>query len=149
MARQMVMIKTTTGFIPLDAISADQYRLIKTGKPVTVSVTQTRNLKFHRKMFALLQVVYDAQPEPQAFLTVEDLLDALKVAVGHSKKMRQFDQNIVIPKSIAFDKMDQANFEDSYERVVEVILKHILPNTTRIDLDKQVFSILDGRNYDA
>lgn len=147
MARQMVMVKTTTGFIPVDAISAESYAKIKVGKSVKVSVTESRNLKHHRKMFALLQLVLDGQPDPHQFISVDDLLQALKVAVGHSVTAIHFGKTIVMPKSISFESMQQDQFEFFYESVIDVILKHILPHTTRQDLDKEVFSILDGRNY--
>lgn len=133
--------------MPADIEAAEAIGKMKHGEVVRADIRRTRNLKHHRKLFALLRVVFDAQPEPHEFLTKGDLLDALKIAVGHCTKSRHFGHDIVVPKSISWAAMDQATFEPFYDRIVDVILRHVLPHTERADLDREVYSILDNRNY--
>ena len=46
---------------------------------------------------------------------------------------------------MAFDNIDQTEFEQVYERIVDVILTRILPGVGRKDLEDQVHDILAGR----
>ena len=48
----------------------------------------------------------------------------------------------MLADSISFGSMDQEKFEEVYSKVVDVILKHILKNYTRDDLDNVVNEIL-------
>jgi hypothetical protein len=45
--------------------------------------------------------------------------------------------------------MDQDEFEQLYERAVELILTRILPGVGREDLDRQVAEIMAGRKEEA
>lgn len=71
---------------------------------------------------------------------------AIKVALGYGETVKLPDgRAILIPGSISFAAMDQGEFEQFYERAVELILTRILPGVDRPELDAQVMDILDGR----
>ncbi len=124
----------------VDAISAEAIAGIKAHETVTVSIRRSRNGKHHRKLFALLKIVFDNQT---AFATTEQLLDALKLATGLFDIGKTVDGiPFTSPRSISFASMCQSEFEQWYDKAVEVILTKILPGVNRADLEAQVLEIL-------
>ena len=86
-------------------------------------------------------------PHQQQYATVQDLLLALKVATGHFDTGKTIDGiPFMVPKSISFAAMSQTNFEQWYDRVVDIITTRILPSVNRDELTDQVNAILEGRN---
>jgi len=137
---EVLLVREGNRLAAADPISAEAIANIKSKETVTASIRRPRNPKHHRKLWALLQVVFESQ---KTFPTTEELLNALKVATG------LFDTGLTIegmpyarPKSISFAAMDQASFEQWYDRAVEVILTKILPNTAQADLEARVHEIL-------
>ncbi len=55
------------------------------------------------------------------------------------------DKFMVEAKSIAFDKMKQDEFEEFYDRAIELITTVILPGINREDVNREVDAILAGR----
>jgi hypothetical protein len=96
-------------------------------------------------LFALLKVVFDAQ---STFATIEQLLEALKLATGLFETGKTIDGlPYARPTSISFASMDQNSFSAWYEKAIDVILTKVLPNTNRKDLETQVLEILGEHNY--
>lgn len=117
------------------------------GDLIAVELTFPRNAKFHRKFFAMLQVGFEAW-EP-----------AFEVSVGGqpvAKNFERFRKDVTIlagfyepafaldgtleleAKSISFANMDDAEFEQVYSAVANVLLAKVLRNYTREDLDEHV-----------
>ena len=72
-------------------------------------------------------------------------MNALKVATGLFDVGKTIDGiPFMIPKSISFAAMSQTEFEQWYDRVVEIITTRIVPNVNSDDLEYQVQEILDG-----
>lgn len=123
--------------------SIEACRKIKEGQAVKATFSVPRSLKFHRLFFALLTIVYEAQEEPRLFPTAESLLECLKIALGHVREMKDLEGNIhFIPKSIDFASMSQEEFSEFFDRAVDVILKHILPNNNKLGLEEAIFQML-------
>ena len=121
-------------FIP--ATQDDQVKAYKVGQGEVVqckSVDQ-RNIKFHRKFFALINVAWDNLPESmdEHFPTPEHLRKELTKRAGFYETYTDFKGNVQhIPQSIAFAKMKPEEFDDLYNRVLDVVIKHILPDSDR------------------
>ena len=123
-------------------MSAESIDNIKEGETVTCSIRRSRNPAHHRKLFALLNVVFQNQ---RVYATVQDLLAALKIATGLFETGLTVDRiPYVQPKSISFASMCQSEFEQTYDKMVDVILTKILPSVKRADLERQVLEILAG-----
>ena len=54
---------TSIGLVPLDDNDLQQKKRLRLGSEVRVHVTLPRNIKFHRKFFALLNIVFNNLPE--------------------------------------------------------------------------------------
>lgn len=125
MATEIYMRRTAMGFVPTDGQSEDELHKITIGDEVKVTVKKYRNAGHHRKFFALIKLVLDNQERYQS--TVE-LLDMIKIAVGHvNVRVSPSGQEYKVPASINWASMDQAEFNDFYKRVVDVVCKYFIP----------------------
>jgi len=133
--KEIVLTKMPGGVLaPIDPQAAEYIAKLKTGAAVRATVKQQRNPKFHRKFFALLNLAYDAW-EP-----AESTYKGRVVGKNFDQFRNEMAVNLrgetrVTAKSISFANMDQAEFDDLYNATVNVILKHILTNYSRDDLD--------------
>lgn len=117
------------------------------GQEVAASVSKAdiRNLAFHKKLFALLNLAFENLPEKFSdnIKSVDELLQEVKIQVGHrEKRISMGGQVYWIPKSIAFDKLGEEAFSDFYNKTLDFVLQFILPDTERADLEKEIVSFL-------
>jgi hypothetical protein len=145
MALDLLLIREGQKLAAADPISLEGLESIRLKETVTAAIRRNRNPAHHRKLFALLNVVF---PHQSQFSTIQDLLNALKVATGYFERGETIDGiPFMIPKSISFASMSQTPFEQWYDRVVDIILTRIVPGVNRDELSDQVDSILAG--YDG
>lgn len=133
---------TSLGLVPLDDGDLQQYRQLTLDSDVRVHLTMPRNLRFHRKFFALLQLVLENIPEPlqhqRAIYSVETLLAAIKIDMGYFATVKVAGRSVIKLRSISFAKMDEAQFERFYDLAVTDILNNYLPGTSRNALLQEV-----------
>lgn len=142
MAIEVLLIREGTKLGAADSLSAELIAGIKAHETVTATIRRPRNPGHHRKLFALLKVVFEAQ---QTFATIDQLLGALKLSIGLFDTGLTIDKvPYVVPRSISFTAMDQNQFTVVYDKMVDVILTKILPAVSRSDLEAQIHEILDG-----
>jgi hypothetical protein len=145
MAFDVLLNREGNRLVAIDAIDADAILSIKQGETVCATIRRPRNVKHHRKLWALLNVIFENQSR---FATKHDLLSAMKIATGLYDEGRTIDGiPFIEPKSISFTSMDQADFEEWYARAVEVIVTKILPGASREDIEQEVMSILEGEKH--
>lgn len=125
---------TSHGLVPNYADDYEEKRKLKIGEVYKVKVTKARNYQFLRKYFALINCAFSYLDERQtAFFkeNVELFRKTVEIAAGNCELVYSIARKewIEMPKSISFDKMDDAEFQELYERVKDVIfltfLKHI------------------------
>jgi len=116
----LYLIRTLTGFAAVDDAGKDLLRKIKIGKVVKCDVSQPRNIKHHRKFFALLNTVWTAAGD---WPTVDDLLVELKIKLGITREVviRESGEVVKIVGSISFAAMDQEAFDTFYERAIQAL----------------------------
>jgi hypothetical protein len=110
---------------------------------VRATVKMQRNPRFHRKFFALLNLAFDHW-EPVAATYKGQVVgknfdqfrnDIVCLAGFGEVAVNLRGETRVTAKSISFASMDQSEFDDLYNATVNVILKHVLTNYSRDDLD--------------
>lgn len=146
MTREVLFTLSPLGKVqPVDPRSAEIWADLPRGKVLRAKVQQPRNVQHHRKLFALLGVVF---PHQEHYATVEGLLDGIKLATGHTREVvnAETGEHHLSPASIAFDKMDQDAFEQFYDRAVDLICRRIIPGLGRSDLEREVNEVLAGRS---
>lgn len=133
---------TGTGLVPLDDNDWEQARHLKLGSDVCCSISQPRNIRFHRKFFALLGITFDNLPELIQRVTnitsIETLLTAIKFDLGYFDVLRVGSHEYIKPRSISFAAMSEEEFEKFYNVAVADILCKYLPGTNPTALHEEV-----------
>lgn len=124
------IIRTADGFRCATDEDLQKSLKMKRGTMYEVTLKKVRNVDMHRKYFALINCTWDFLTDSQQafFGSSEGLRKSLQLAVGHcdrvySPKLRQF---VDIPKSIAFDAMEELDFEQLYEKTLMFIVSNIV-----------------------
>ena len=129
----MYLLNTLVGLKPIYDEDYFEKKKLKVGETYLAEIKLVRNLEFHQKYFKIISISWQYQTENRQFhfKTIENFRKYIEVAAGHSElfyspKLKDW---VEIPKSISFEKMDNAEFEDLYNRVKDVLfatfLKHI------------------------
>jgi hypothetical protein len=101
-------------------------------------IKQIRNVKYHRKFFSMINMAFDTQDE---FKMLNTFLDRVKLLAGHYtlEEMELEDGTRVMvkrPSSISFARMEEADFERFYSRVVDALIEHYCPGSTPEEMDE-------------
>lgn len=151
--KDIVLTKTMNGLVPGDSDTDEWYHRIKLGESVWgKEFTRMRNVKFHRKFFALITLAYN-QWEPPAIdskwgkvmKNKKVFRKHLLVLAGYGEPVFKIDGSFRMEaKSIAFSNMDQEEFEKVYNSIIDVILEQIpqFKNYTRDEMDELVNKVL-------
>lgn len=136
---KILLLNTPTGLKPLYDADFDEKRKLRIGEAYEAEIKKMRNLRFHRKYFALMTTAWEFQSEAVTSHfggNMEAFRKCVEVAAGHCDKVYHLASSswVDTPKSIAFDKMDEAEFSDLYERVKTVIFSVFLK-----DIEEQEF----------
>lgn len=147
MALDVLLIREGNRLAAYDAVSAEAIDTIKSREIVTATLRRPRNPAHHRKLWALIGAVFENQT---AYQTSQELLSAIKLATGLFDTGRTVDGiPYVVPKSISFASMCQHEFEQWYDRAVQVILTKIVPGLSRADLEARVLEILGNDQFNT
>lgn len=140
---KVVMRKNLSSLVPADEQAVDMLAKIKHGDLVFVEVKRGRNVAHHRKLFALLQIVFENQDH---YKSVDDILTAFKLRTGHYKVKRFILDGVPFdyyePKSISFAALSQEAFEPVYTKMVDFLVSEVIPGLGREELERQVMEVL-------
>lgn len=142
--------------VPCDDEGLEYVKKLSQGKQVKAKITRPRNLQFHRKYFALLNHAFDcfepSDVEVPQHLSVRGIVPEknrdrfrkdIAILAGYYHATIRVDGEVRIEAdSISFANMDEDTFAELYEKTITVILKHVLKNYSRDDLDLVVDEIL-------
>lgn len=127
-------VRTLAGLVPSTDDDKRKLYSIKIGEEVGVEIRRPRNVRFHRKFFAMLQLVFDNMPDDVAVgagvACVEDLLEVVKIDLGMFDTYTVNHRMAIKTRSISFARMDEANFEIFYNRAVRLVLEKYLQGAT-------------------
>ena len=133
------LCKHNNHFLPATDDDEKKASKIGAGEIIKVTCTNQRNVRFHRKFFALIKIAWDNLPEKfdGYFGTPEDLRRELIILAGFYKEHKDFYGNVIkTPESMAFDKMDQEKFEQLYDKVLDLVCRLI--GVERNDIVEQI-----------
>lgn len=99
----------------------DKMKRIKPNEMVICSVTKPRNIQFHRKFFALLNMIFQNQ---EIYQHLDDLRHDLIIEAGYfEERPNLYGEPIKKPKSISFAAMDDYQFNELYSAVLDTIVR--------------------------
>lgn len=123
---------------------------LEAGEFFRLTYKRERNPKFHRKLFAMLKLAFDAwEPEKgRKRLTykgapIEKDFDQFRrdMLIRAGFYVAKYDAKgrvMLEAQSISFANMDDERFAEVYEAVLKVCLTDILTNYTRADADRVI-----------
>jgi len=135
MPKQMQFIKNLSSLHPVGDDSEKFLRRLGQGELVLVDAKRPRNLQFHRKFFAMLNLIYDQQ---DYYKSTDALLAVCKIATDHVDFVATKYGRVAIPKSISFAEMSEDSFAEFYDRACNWVILEVIPGLRRQDLDSEV-----------
>ena len=150
-------IKTGHALAPASEADAELLSKIKAGETVKLTLTRPRNVGFHRKFFALMNLAFDYfEPPPHGEgsalaerIEVQKNFDRFRkditILAGHYEATYRLNGDVrVEAKSISFGSMSQDEFEHLYSKCIDVILAKVCTQFTEEQLRKSVEDMVLG-----
>lgn len=126
---------TISGLVPLYPHDFDEKRKLRLGQDYEVDVRNPRNVGFHRKFFALLNVGHENTKMDMPFETYRKYVI---MKAGYFKAFSTPRGTFYDAESIAFSAMSQDQFEELYSRVLNVIIEDV--GCTSEEIEMQILS---------
>lgn len=112
------LTRTLAGAIPADEEAKQAFRRWKIGETLKCSVKKPRCYKNHKRYFALLNLTFENQDKYTSF---EHFRKAVQIAAGHVDELITLEGEVVlIPKSIAYDALDEMEFGKVFAETMAV-----------------------------
>ena len=114
------VIKTISGLRPAYDSDYESFKKIPLNEIIEIEYKKQRNVKFHRKLFSLLNLAYSNQ---NIFDNLEDMRYCLMLECNLSdiKVNRLTGETFKVPKSLQFAKMDEIEFNEVYNTLKQYI----------------------------
>lgn len=118
----MYLVKLKSGhYAPYDDKDYDLSKKIPEGD--VIKGTKSRNFKFHKKAFALLNLGFENQDKFELF---EVYRKVIIIRSGFYDEAPTKDGEVYyIPKSLSFENMSAESFEEWYEATLNIIAKDL------------------------
>lgn len=121
-------------FVPTWDSDKEKANKIRVGETRTYESKKSRNIKHHRKLFALFRLVLHYLPEDKRkkafeagfrFKTEHDVLFYVKIKLGYIRNRAVTKQGNIIyePDSISFENMGQDKFDEFYSKAVDTCIE--------------------------
>lgn len=100
----------------------EKSKKLKAGVFFECEIKKKRNYMFHKKYFALINMVFDNQ---ESYNNIDHLRHDITVEAGFYDKYINF-QGVEVKKakSVNFSNMDNIEFNELYNRSIDVIVKY-------------------------
>jgi hypothetical protein len=119
-----------------DALLANGF---KQDEIIEFEAKRPRNAQFHKKYFALLQIIVDNTD----YINVDQVLILMKLKLGYYNTIINTNGKVVYePKSISFASMDEFTFHKFYNDTIDVLLRDFLPNWQNEDTQKVIDQVV-------
>jgi hypothetical protein len=137
------LVVTSEGFRCASDDDFEKKKTLKRGSVVECVIREFRNYQFHRLYFAMINLSWEYLTEQQREFfheNVDAFRKTVEVAAGHYEPVYSVSRQtwLEVPKSIAFDKFDEASFHDLYERVKTVIFQTFIPNVNKDEYEYEL-----------
>ena len=127
---------------PFDALGEEAINALRNGDVVKVVITRPRNVTFHNKFFALLSVLF---PHQDYYPTLTKFRKAVQIALGYCEETVLPSGKIMVEAdSIAFHKMDEAEFDQLMAKFFALAETRILPGVSKEDVQREWEEVMKG-----
>lgn len=136
---------TEKGLVPLYDSDDFEKRKLKLNEKYKVEIKKARNIKFHKKYFSLIKCAWLNLPErfDELYPHPENFRKAVQIMAGFYETYFLVDgTQIIESKSIAFESISEEEFQDVYNKVLDVILNNFFPENNREDFENEIYKFL-------
>ena len=134
---KLLVRNTISGLVPLYPADMDEKRKLKLGHDYEVEVTNPRNIGFHKKFFALLNLGHENTSLEMPFETYRKYLT---IKAGYFNAYQTPKGLFYEAQSISFSSMSQDQFEEVYSRVLDKIIEDI--GSTKEEVERALISFM-------
>ena len=142
---ELYLTYTAGGLVPMYDSDYEEKKRLKIGQSYRADIRLARNLKFHRKYFALINCAWEYLGEKtRAFYgeNKDGFRKTLEIAAGwfepvYDLKRREF---VHAPRSISFSSMKPDQFDQLYSRVKDVLFATFLRGIDAEEFEKNLMN---------
>lgn len=149
MSKKVYLTKTLNGLIPSYDSDKEALKGLRLNETYQAEIKQPRNVKFHKKYWALINLVFTNLPEDFCIETVDgqkdyikkpdDLHWHIKCQCGIMDKKISLGGKIMYEVgSISFQSMDEPSFAEFYDRALNVVVKYFLVGTDKEEIANEI-----------
>ena len=121
---KIILKKQGNCLFAMDLTAQEKLNSLSNNEYYNVNLTKPRNIKFHKKFFALMNFTLLHLPEDINIPTIDNLLDYIKLSLGHYQIKTIYKHEPIIElKSISFAAMDELAFKAFYNKALDVSIQ--------------------------
>lgn len=145
---ELLLYNTPSGLKPCYDEDYEEKKKLKIGEIYKAKITIPRNIKHHRKFFAMLKTCWEYQSEERRAKMFQNSFDLFRqtvlLAAGISNRIWDVNAKrfIDIPKSISFSNMTQTEFDEVYNRCFDVLCSTFVSHVSRYELESNFYNFL-------
>jgi len=128
---------TIQGLIPLYPSDFDNKRKLKLGKDYQIEVTNPRNIGFHRKFMAMVNIGCENSSLNMPFDTYRHYMT---IKAGYFKAYETPKGIYYEALSLSFSSMSQDKFEEVYSRVLDKVIEDI--GSTKEEIERNLIDFM-------
>lgn len=139
---KLEFIKQAGGnLLPADDFTAEKLTKFKTGGQYTVDIKRTRNPNFHAKMFAFFNFCFqywagDHEFQDESLQFDEFRKELTKTAGFYDQVFDLQGKFTMVAKSLSFGSMNQEEFEQCYNAIIQAAMTNIFRTADEQQLNK-------------
>jgi hypothetical protein len=116
------MQRNFRGLVPLTDKDKEKINKIPLDTSFEFEVRVPRNLKFHRKLFKMLTLVFENQDE---FKNFNIFREAIIIGAGYFDRVQRLHgEEVILAKSISFANMDEEAFQHLYNDCIDTAMNY-------------------------
>jgi len=123
--------------IPLYNSDYEKLSKIRPGVEYQIEIKQPRNVLFLRKFYALMNLTFDNQ---EHFDNLDSMRKWLQMKAGYYTETITPTGVMFEPKSISFASMDELEFNELYQRVMDQVCEFL--DTTQEDILENIVNFM-------
>lgn len=127
--------------VPQAPFDGECIRSLPAGKALAITVRQPRRSSRQNRLYrSLLGIVAENLDQD---VTADDLHEWMKMRLGLTSEVQQRNGEIVrVTKSVAFDKMEHAEFTAYFDRAKRLVTEHLIPGLNSEALEREARAML-------
>lgn len=145
---KIVCRKVGRSLVPVDDEGFDALAKVKDGRDVTVEFKQSRNPRHHRLMFQVFRFV-QMHCDMMSDCSIERIKTAVKIATGYVETFVDCQTGLAcyVPRSMAFESMDQTEFNEFFDAAIgEIVNRWMPPGSTSEEVRREIIEMTDGKH---